>query len=155
MDEFNTPFEVIVMLLQVRLLPNLNVPDVTVRSRGVIEKCSFCIQRIQEGKLTAKKENRPIETGANGVWDVKAACQQACPTSAIMFGNVHDKKSPISVLRNVEQKDRVFYALEQIHTLSNVNYLAKVRNTNREVGESDPVGEHEGKEKIPTGHAAE
>jgi molybdopterin-containing oxidoreductase family iron-sulfur binding subunit len=130
-------------------------PDVTVRSRGVIEKCSFCIQRIQEGKLTAKKENRPIETGANGVWDVKAACQQACPTSAIMFGNVHDKNSPISILRNVEQKDRVFYALEQIHTLSNVNYLAKVRNTNREVGESDPVGEHEGKENIPTGHAAE
>jgi molybdopterin-containing oxidoreductase family iron-sulfur binding subunit len=130
-------------------------PDVTVRSRGVIEKCSFCIQRIQEGKLTAKKENRPIETGANGVWDVKAACQQACPTSAIMFGNVHDKNSPISILRNVEQKDRVFYALEQLHVLSNVNYLAKVRNTNREVGESHPVGEHEGKENIPTGHAAE
>jgi molybdopterin-containing oxidoreductase family iron-sulfur binding subunit len=105
--------------------------------------------------LTAKKENRPIETGANGVWDVKSACQQACPTSAIMFGNVNDKKSPISLLRNVEQKDRVFYALEQIHTLSNVNYLAKVRNTNREVGVAEAEVSHEEAGHISTGHPVE
>ncbi|MCF8341795.1 MAG: TAT-variant-translocated molybdopterin oxidoreductase [Chitinophagaceae bacterium] len=144
-----------VMMMNEELTRMVLNPDVTVRSRGVIEKCSFCIQRIQEGKLTAKKENRPIETGANGVWDVKSACQQACPTSAIMFGNVNDKKSPISVLRNVEQKDRVFYALEQIHTLSNVNYLAKVRNTNREVGVAEAEVLHEEAGHIPTGHPVE
>jgi molybdopterin-containing oxidoreductase family iron-sulfur binding subunit len=109
-------------------------PDVTVRSRGVIEKCSFCVQRLQEGKLKAKKENRPLETGADGKWDIKTACQQACPTNAIVFGNVHDKKSPVSVIRNEEQTNRLFYVLEEIHVLPNVNYLAKIRNTERNVG---------------------
>jgi molybdopterin-containing oxidoreductase family iron-sulfur binding subunit len=109
-------------------------PDVTVRSRGVIEKCSFCVQRLQEGKLKAKKENRPLETGADGKWDIKTACQQACPTNAIVFGNVHDKKSPVSVIRNEEQTNRLFYVLEEIHVLPNVSYLAKIRNTERNVG---------------------
>lgn len=109
-------------------------PDVTVRSRGVIEKCSFCVQRTQEGKLKAKKENRPLETGAEGKWDVRTACQQACPTNAIVFGNVNDPKSPVSKIRNEEQTGRVFYSLEQLHVLPNVSYLAKVRNTERHVG---------------------
>lgn len=109
-------------------------PDVTVRSRGVIEKCSFCVQRLQEGKLKAKKENRPLETGAEGKWDIKTACQQACPTNAIVFGNVNDKNSPVSKIRNEEQVNRVFYSLEQIHVLPGVNYLAKIRNTDRHVG---------------------
>ena len=128
-------------------------PDVTVRSRGVIEKCTFCIQRVQAGKLTAKKENRPIETGGNGTWDVKTACQQACPTSAIVFGNVHDPKSPIVQVREGAQKNRVFYALEQLHVLPSVNYLAKIRNTAREVGV--PIAENHvaaPAEKIGTGH---
>ena len=109
-------------------------PDVTVRSRGVIEKCSFCVQRLQEGKLKAKKENRPLDTGANDKWDIKTACQQSCPTNAIVFGNVNDKKSPISVIRNEDQKERLFYSLESIHVLPNVSYLAKIRNTDRQVG---------------------
>jgi molybdopterin-containing oxidoreductase family iron-sulfur binding subunit len=109
-------------------------PDVTVRSRGVIEKCSFCVQRLQEGKLKAKKENRPLETGAEGKWDVRTACQQSCPTNAIVFGNVNDPKSPVSKIRNEEQTARVFYSLEQLHVLPNVSYLAKVRNTDRHVG---------------------
>jgi len=100
----------------------------------VIEKCSFCVQRLQDGKLKAKKENRPLETGAEGKWDIKTACQQACPTNAIVFGNVNDKKSPISKIRNEEQTGRVFYALEQLHVLPSVSYLAKVRNTDRKVG---------------------
>ena len=112
-------------------------PDVTVRSRGVIEKCSFCVQRLQEGKLKAKKENRPLETGADDKWDIKTACQQACPTNAIVFGNVNDKKSPISRIRNEEQTNRMYYALEQIHVLPNVSYLAKIRNTDRHVGPVD------------------
>ena len=104
-------------------------PDVTVRSRGVMEKCSFCVQRLQEGKLNAKKENRVIKDG-----EIQTACMQACPTNAINFGNVNDKESKIYKIRNEEQKERKFYVLEQLHVLSNVNYLAKVRNTEREVG---------------------
>ncbi|MEO6813332.1 MAG: TAT-variant-translocated molybdopterin oxidoreductase [Ginsengibacter sp.] len=110
-------------------------PDVTVRARGVMEKCSFCVQRLQEGKLNAKKEDRPIKDG-----EIKTACMQACPTNAINFGNVNDKESKISKIRYEEQKARKFYVLEQLHTLSNVNYLAKIRNTEREVGSH----EHEG-----------
>jgi MoCo/4Fe-4S cofactor protein with predicted Tat translocation signal len=99
-------------------------PDVTVRSRGVMEKCSFCVQRLQEAKLVAKKEGHPLRDG-----DVKTACQQACPTDAITFGNVNDKNSAIYKLRRQEQQERTFYVLEHIHVLPNVNYLARVRNT--------------------------
>ncbi len=98
-------------------------PDVTVRSRGVIEKCSFCIQRVQEAKLKAKKENRVLADG-----DAKTACMQACPTEAIVFGNVHDKESRVAKMRE-ENEQRLFYVIEQLHTLPNVNYLAKIRNT--------------------------
>ncbi len=103
-------------------------PDVTVRSRGVMEKCTFCVQRLQDGKLKAKKESRPLESGVNDKWDVKTACQQACPTNAIIFGNINDKNSAIAQFR-VNNYNRTFYVIEQIHTLPNVNYLAKVRNT--------------------------
>jgi molybdopterin-containing oxidoreductase family iron-sulfur binding subunit len=99
-------------------------PDVTVRSRGVMEKCSFCVQRLQEAKLTAKKDGNPMKDGA-----ARTACQQACPSDAIVFGNVNDKESEIYRLRNEQQKERVYYVLEQIHTLPNVNYLSKIRNT--------------------------
>ncbi len=99
-------------------------PDVTVRSRGVMEKCTFCVQRLQEAKLAAKKEGHPMKDGA-----AKTACQQACPTDAITFGNVKDKESNIFKLRRQEQMERTFYVLEHIHTLPNINYLAKIRNT--------------------------
>ncbi len=99
-------------------------PDVTVRSRGVMEKCSFCVQRLQEGKLAAKKEGHPLKDGA-----VKTACQQACPSDAITFGNVNDKESSIHKLRKEEQVERTFYVLEHIHTLPNINYLSRIRNT--------------------------
>ncbi len=109
-------------------------PDVTVRSRGVIEKCSFCVQRLQEGKLKAKKESRPLETGGEGKkWDLKVACQQSCPTEAIVFGNVNDKKSAVTAHRS-DNANRLFYSLEQLHVLPNVSYLAKVRNREEEQG---------------------
>jgi molybdopterin-containing oxidoreductase family iron-sulfur binding subunit len=98
-------------------------PDVTVRSRGVMEKCTFCVQRLQEGKLNAKKEDRPLKD----MQDVRTACQQACPTEAIVFGNANDKSSLITNMR-VDNTHRLFYALEELHVLPNVNYLAKVRN---------------------------
>jgi molybdopterin-containing oxidoreductase family iron-sulfur binding subunit len=133
-DNQNGKLDDSVMMMNDELTRMVLNPDVTVRSRGVIEKCSFCVQRLQEGKLKAKKENRPLETGADGKWDIKTACQQACPTNAIVFGNVNDKKSPISKIRNEEQTNRVFYALEQLHVLPSVSYLAKIRNTDRHVG---------------------
>jgi len=98
-------------------------PDVTVRSRGVIEKCSFCVQRLQYGKLAAKKENRVLTDN-----DAKTACQQACPANAIVFGNVNYNQSNISKERSLN-KSRLYYSLEPLHTLPNVNYLARVRNT--------------------------
>ena len=98
-------------------------PDVTVRSRGVMEKCSFCAQRIQEGKLTAKKENRKLKDS-----DVTPACQDACPTHAITFGDGNDKNSEVYALMNDE---RGFKVLEEIHVLPSVTYLTKVRNKAR------------------------
>jgi molybdopterin-containing oxidoreductase family iron-sulfur binding subunit len=98
-------------------------PDVTVRSRGVIEKCSFCVQRLQGAKLDAKKESRPMVDN-----DIKVACQQSCPTNAITFGNANDKHSAITKVR-FDNPNRSFYVLEQLHVLPNVTYLAKVRNT--------------------------
>jgi len=99
-------------------------PDVTVRSRGVMEKCSFCVQRLQGAKATAKKEGRVMEDG-----EARTACQQSCPTEAIVFGNVNDTQSQIFKLRYEEQKERVFHVLEEIHTLPNINYLSRIRNT--------------------------
>jgi len=116
-------------------------PDVTVRSRGVIEKCSFCVQRLQESKLEAKKQQDPTL-----VRNVKTACMQACPTHAISFGNVNDKESDVYKIRNVDQKHRAFYVMEQLHVLPNVSYLAKVRNTDRHIGVEEEHGA-EGKEK--------
>ena len=102
-------------------------PDVTVRSRGVIEKCSFCVQRLQESKLNAKKESRPMVDS-----DIKVACQQACPTNAINFGNANDKHSAITKVR-IENPNRQFYVLEQLHVLPNVTYMAKVRNKDEQI----------------------
>ncbi|RYY72008.1 MAG: 4Fe-4S dicluster domain-containing protein [Chitinophagaceae bacterium] len=107
-------------------------PDVTVRGRGVIEKCSFCVQRLQESKLDAKKAQDP-----SLVRNVKTACSQACPTNAISFGNVNDMQSDVSLAR--KDATRNFYVLEQLHVLPNVSYLAKVRNTDRQIGH--PVDE--------------
>lgn len=107
-------------------------PDVTVRSRGVMEKCSFCVQRLQDAKLTAKKEGRPVRDG-----EARTACQQACPTGGIVFGNVNDPESEIFKLRHQQQIERTYYVLEEIHTLPNVNYLSKVRNTDGIVAKTD------------------
>jgi MoCo/4Fe-4S cofactor protein with predicted Tat translocation signal len=112
-------------------------PDVTVRARGVIEKCSFCVQRLQESKLDAKKQQNP-----ELVRNVKVACAQACPSNAIVFGNINDKESEVYKTRFVEQTHRNFYVLEQIHVLPNVSYLAKIRNTDRVVNNGNEVEEH-------------
>jgi molybdopterin-containing oxidoreductase family iron-sulfur binding subunit len=95
-------------------------PDVTVRSRGVMEKCSFCIQRIQLAKLEAKKDGRKIKDG-----EFTTACAQACETGAIVFGDVNDPNSKVAQL----QKDkRMYHLLEEVGTQPSVFYQTKVRN---------------------------
>jgi MoCo/4Fe-4S cofactor protein with predicted Tat translocation signal len=95
-------------------------PDVTVRSRGVIEKCSMCVQRIQEGKLTAKKEERQLRDG-----DIKTACMSSCPTGAITFG---DKNNPESNISKKMKNSLNYIVLEEVNVASNVTYTAKVIN---------------------------
>jgi molybdopterin-containing oxidoreductase family iron-sulfur binding subunit len=102
-------------------------PDVTVRAKGVMEKCSFCIQRIQDKKLEAKLEGRPLADG-----ELKTACQQACPTKAITFGDMSDPDSRVTQLMKTK---RNYNLLEELHTLPSVGYLTKVRNKKREVVE--------------------
>jgi molybdopterin-containing oxidoreductase family iron-sulfur binding subunit len=98
-------------------------PDVVVRSRGVMEKCSLCIQRIQAGKLAAAQENRPVADG-----DIQTACQQACPANAIVFGDLNDPNSRAARLR---ANRRYYRVLEEIGTRPGVGYLRKVRNPPR------------------------
>jgi molybdopterin-containing oxidoreductase family iron-sulfur binding subunit len=100
-------------------------PDVTVRSRGVIEKCSFCVQRIQEGKLTAKREQRRLHDN-----DVKTACQTACPTGAITFG---DQNNPQGMLAEKLDNPLNYEVLEEINTRPSVIYAAKVVNSKEEL----------------------
>ena len=111
-------------------------PEVTVRSRGVMEKCSFCVQRIQTGKLTAKKERRPLKDG-----EVITACQSACSTGAIVFGDMNNPESKISKLLKIESdpkrpygidkkigNPRAYRVLEEIGVKPNIFYLTKIRN---------------------------
>ena len=95
-------------------------PDVTVRERGVVEKCSFCVQRIQEKKMEAKLENRPLMDG-----EIQPACVQSCPSGAMVFGNMNDPESEVSRLK---KQERNYHLLEQLHTLPSVGYLTRVRN---------------------------
>lgn len=96
-------------------------PDVTVRTRGVMEKCSFCVQTIQTKKLEAKREGRKLRDG-----DVKTACQKSCPTNAIVFGDRNDPNSEVSKRL---QNDRNYYVLEEIGVKPSIGYSLKVRNS--------------------------
>ena len=89
-----------------------------------MEKCSFCVQRIQEKKLQAKLENRTLNDN-----EIKTACMQACPAGAIVFGNLNDKNSKVSKLFS---DPRRYGLLEELHTLPNTGYLTKVRNDDTE-----------------------
>jgi len=95
-------------------------PDVTVRSRGVMEKCSLCVQRIQGGKLQAGRDGRPVADG-----DIKTACQQVCPADAIVFGDLADPNSRVARL---SRSGRSYGVLEELGTRPSVTYLTKVKN---------------------------
>jgi molybdopterin-containing oxidoreductase family iron-sulfur binding subunit len=113
-------------------------PDVTVRSRGVMEKCSFCVQRIQASKLKAKIENRKMVDG-----DVKTACQQSCPADALIFGDMNDANSEISKLFKNERK---YVLLEEYNVQPSVGYMTKIRNVDESIaGEQKAPVKHEEK----------
>lgn len=97
-------------------------PDVVVRSRGVMEKCSMCVHRIQEGKLKAKSEGRELKDG-----EIQMACSQSCPTDAIVFG---DKNQEGSKVAEMNEDERSYSLLEEVGVRPNVHYLTKVRNKN-------------------------
>ncbi|TWU04963.1 TAT-variant-translocated molybdopterin oxidoreductase [Stieleria varia] len=98
-------------------------PDVTVRGRGVMEKCTYCIQRVEKGKIAARVAGRRIADG-----DVITACQSACPTNAIDFGNVADAESAVS---KKQANERAYGMLEQLNVKPRTEYLARVRNPHR------------------------
>ncbi len=112
-------------------------PDVVVRGRGVMEKCSMCVQRLQEGKLNAKKTGAPIKDGA-----IKTACQQACPTHAISFGDLNDSASQVTKDR---ENERNYFLLEEVGIKPTVSYLVKVRNQEEKIElEAEAPEEHKG-----------
>jgi MoCo/4Fe-4S cofactor protein with predicted Tat translocation signal len=103
-------------------------PDVTVRTRGVMEKCTYCVQRVNEAKIEAEKQDRPVR---DGEW--VTACQQACPTEAIVVGNLNDKESRVAKLR---AEPTNYALLAELNTKPRTTYLATVRNPNPEIKEA-------------------
>lgn len=112
--DFSTP--------QLKLLNN---PDVTVRSRGVMEKCTYCVQRINYARVEAEKENRPIRDG-----EIVTACQSVCPTQAIVFGNINDPESKVSKLK---AEKRNYSVMDELATKPRTTYLSALRNPNPEL----------------------
>ena len=110
---------------RIPLLRMLNNPDVTVRGRGIMEKCTYCVQRINDARIEAKKANREIKDG-----EVITACQQACPTQAIVFGNIADTSSKVASLR---KDPRGYLLLEELQTRPRTTHLAKLRNPHPEL----------------------
>jgi molybdopterin-containing oxidoreductase family iron-sulfur binding subunit len=100
-------------------------PDVTVRVRGVMEKCNYCLQRINESRIDADRENREIKDG-----EVITACQQACPSQAIVFGNINDKSSRVAKLKELDTK---FTVLDSLNTKPRTSYMTKLTNPNIEL----------------------
>jgi molybdopterin-containing oxidoreductase family iron-sulfur binding subunit len=115
-----------------KTLALMHNPDVSVRSRGVMEKCSYCNQRIQAVKIEADKENREIRDG-----EIKTACQQACPTNAIIFGNINDRNAEVA---KIKTNTRTYGVLADINTRPRTTYVAGVLNINEELAKA--LGEY-------------
>jgi Fe-S-cluster-containing dehydrogenase component len=108
-------------------------PDVTVRMRGIMEKCTYCVQRIQEVKIVTKNAGQPIVDGM-----ITPACAQACPTTAITFGDLNDTTSAVARAHN---SDRAYKLLAEVNTKPRTAYLARIKNPNPELV-SETVHEH-------------
>ncbi|MCA9530174.1 MAG: TAT-variant-translocated molybdopterin oxidoreductase [Myxococcales bacterium] len=109
-------------------------PNVTVRMRGVMEKCTYCVQRIQEAKIGALREHRPLKDG-----DIVTACQAACPTQAITFGDLNDKDARVTKLA---MRDRRYKVMPHLGTQPRTTFLGRIRNPNPALGQhSAPHGE--------------
>jgi molybdopterin-containing oxidoreductase family iron-sulfur binding subunit len=113
-------------------------PDVTVRSRGVMEKCTYCVQRVEQARITAHNQGREIRDG-----EIQTACQSACPGEAIVFGDVNDPESRVSRLKN---QHRDYSLLGELNTRPRTTYLAEVKNPNPEIPaiEGTEASEHHG-----------
>jgi molybdopterin-containing oxidoreductase family iron-sulfur binding subunit len=108
-------------------------PDVTVRSRGVMEKCTFCVQRIQGVKIKAKNAARSIKDG-----EIKVACEQACPTGAIVFGDLNDARSRVA---RDHKRPRAYEMLQELNNKTRNNFLARISNPNPELISRDGHGD--------------
>lgn len=111
------------------LLQAMRNPDVTVRSRGVMEKCTYCVQRINQARIQSEVEGRPIRDG-----EVVTACQQSCPTRAIVFGNINDENSEV---RSLKETPLNYAVLDELATQPRTTYLAKVTNPNPAIPEAE------------------
>jgi molybdopterin-containing oxidoreductase family iron-sulfur binding subunit len=128
-QDWNTP--------QYKLMRN---PEVTVRSRGVMEKCTYCTQRIAAARIEAEKDQRNIRDG-----DILTACQAACPTDAVIFGDLNDPNSQV-----VKQKrdPRNYVVLNDLNTQPRTTYLANLKNQNKEMPDYKPQQVSHGEDKM-------